>query len=101
MALVLTRASIPGWLTVYFLFSLGLTLHNKFVLLYFPFPWLLTAAHTLASTIGCLFLSHIGFFKPQKLTLKENMSMIAFSLLYTVNIAVSNVSLAMVTVPVL
>jgi len=37
---------------------------------------------------------------PARLTSKENLVMGAFSILYTINIAVSNLSLHLVTVPV-
>lgn len=37
---------------------------------------------------------------PARLTQKENLILGAFSVLYTINIAVSNISLQLVTVPV-
>lgn len=37
---------------------------------------------------------------PARLTQKENLILAAFSVLYTINIAVSNISLQLVTVPV-
>ena len=41
----------------------------------------------------------LGFFTTTKLTYRENLSLLAFSFLFTINIAISNVSLAMVSVP--
>ncbi|KAG9601539.1 TPT-domain-containing protein, partial [Aureobasidium melanogenum] len=88
-------------LGLYFLMNLGLTLYNKAVLGKFNFPWLLTTFHTTSAALGCwaimivapeqLKLSHVGR--------REQMVLAAFSMLFTVNIAISNVSLAMVSVP--
>ncbi|KAH0371696.1 TPT-domain-containing protein, partial [Aureobasidium melanogenum] len=88
-------------LGLYFLMNLGLTLYNKAVLGKFNFPWLLTTFHTTSAALGCwgimivapeqLKLSHVGR--------REQMVLVAFSVLFTVNIAISNVSLAMVSVP--
>jgi hypothetical protein len=88
-------------LSLYFLMNLGLTLYNKAVLGKFNFPWLLTTFHTTSAALGCwsimliapdqLKLSHVGR--------QEQMVLVAFSVLFTVNIAISNVSLAMVSVP--
>jgi hypothetical protein len=88
-------------LGLYFLMNLGLTLYNKAVLGKFNFPWLLTTFHTTSAALGCwsimliapdqLKLSHVGR--------QEQMVLVAFSVLFTVNIAISNVSLAMVSVP--
>lgn len=41
----------------------------------------------------------LGYFNASKLTRRENVALVAFSLLFTINIAISNVSLAMVSVP--
>jgi hypothetical protein len=41
----------------------------------------------------------LGYFHATKLTRRENLALVAFSLLFTINIAISNVSLAMVSVP--
>lgn len=41
-----------------------------------------------------------GMFEPRALSVSENAVLVAFSVLYTVNIAVSNLSLGLVTVPV-
>ncbi|KAI8348833.1 triose-phosphate transporter family-domain-containing protein [Choanephora cucurbitarum] len=89
------------WLALYFFFNLSLTLYNKIILaLYdFPFPWTLTAIHTLCGAIGSYSFWKADLFTPAALGEKENMVMLAFSVLYTINIAISNVSLNLVTVP--
>ncbi|KAI5263826.1 TPT-domain-containing protein [Aureobasidium subglaciale] len=79
-------------LGLYFVMNLGLTLYNKAVLNNFRFPWLVTTFHTSSAAVGCwLKLSHVGS--------REQLILAAFSVLFTINIAISNVSLAMVSVP--
>lgn len=89
-----------AWLILYFAFNLGLTLYNKFVLQGFPFAWTLTGVQMLSGSIGSRIALSRGYFTPATLTTKENLTMLAFSFLYTINIAVSNLSLHLVTVPV-
>lgn len=92
--------SSTAWLIYYFSFNLGLTIYNKRVLLGFPFPWTLTGVHTLASTFGSQVALNRGLFKAARLSRRDSLILVAFSILYTVNIAVSNLSLHLVTVPV-
>ena len=96
-------------LVVYFLLSLGLTIQSKMLLgkvrqntfthgtlayrWQFDFPYLLTAFHTGTTSIGCFALLRRGYFKPTKLGRKENFVLVTFSSLFTINIAISNVSL--------
>ncbi|KAH7101697.1 TPT-domain-containing protein [Auriculariales sp. MPI-PUGE-AT-0066] len=87
------------WLSAYFLFNLSLTLYNKMVLVKFPFPWTLTALHALCGSIGGYVLLEQGYYVPARTSSKDNLTLMAFSVLYTVNIAISNVSLQLVTVP--
>ncbi|KAK9446965.1 triose-phosphate transporter family-domain-containing protein [Limtongia smithiae] len=87
------------WLAIYFFFNLALTLYNKAVLGNFPFPYVLTGIHTLCGTLGCLYFYMRGAFTLTALTDRENLTLFLFSLLYTINIAISNVSLNLVTVP--
>ena len=54
--------SEPFWLTLYFLFNLGLTLYNKLVLVRFPFPYTLTALHAFSGTIGSYLAMELGYF---------------------------------------
>ncbi|KAL2753394.1 hypothetical protein ACRALDRAFT_2067993, partial [Sodiomyces alcalophilus JCM 7366] len=88
-----------AWLSTYFLCSLVLTLYNKLVLGVFPFPWLLTALHATCASVGCWGLLQLNYFSMSRLGRRENLILLAFSLLFTINIAVSNLSLAMVSVP--
>ena len=88
------------WLGLYFAFNLGLTLFNKGVLLRFPFPYTLTALHALCGSIGRHILLENGVFKRARLGTKETAGLVAFSVLYAINIVVSNISLHLVTVPV-
>lgn len=105
--------STPYWLGMYFFFNLGLTLFNKVVLVSFPFPYVsltkpfgsltlqtLTGLHALSGCAGCYIALERGAFTPARLTQHENLILAAFSVLYTINIAVSNISLQLVTVPV-
>lgn len=92
--------SLAFWLILYFCFNLGLTLYNKGVLIHFPFPYTLTALHAFCGTFGGLILLKIGAFVPAKLSDVDNLALVAFSILYTINIAVSNISLQLVTIPV-
>ncbi|ORZ14650.1 triose-phosphate transporter family-domain-containing protein [Absidia repens] len=89
------------WLGLYFFFNLTLTLYNKVILSLFdfPYPWTLTAVHTLCGAIGSFMFWKVDLFTPAQLGDRENMVMLMFSVLYTINIAISNVSLNLVSVP--
>lgn len=89
-----------SWLCLYFSFNLLLTLSNKSVLTSFPFPYTLTAIHALCSTVGGLFLRSYSFYVPKRLDFRSELVLVAFSFLYAINIAVSNISLHLVTIPV-
>ncbi|KAF9573444.1 UAA transporter [Mortierella alpina] len=88
------------WLAMYFCLNLTLTIYNKAILSTFNFkyPWTLTGIHTLCSGIGAYVMSRMGYFVPAQLGEQENMVMLMFSFLYTLNIAISNVSLSEVSV---
>ncbi|KAJ7151432.1 TPT-domain-containing protein [Mycena crocata] len=95
-----TPADSPSfWLAMYFCFNLGLTLYNKGVLVRFPFPYTLSALHAFFGTIGGTVLAQNGYFVPSRPSLREGVVLVAFSILYAINIVVSNVSLQLVTVP--
>ncbi|KAI9667517.1 MAG: UAA transporter [Bathelium mastoideum] len=96
--LVSTRAKLVG-LAGYFMLNLCLTIYNKAILGKFPYPWLITTLHTSFGAFGCSLLLARGHFKLTRLTMRSHAILVAFSFLYTVNIAMSNVSLAMVSVP--
>ncbi|GJJ16134.1 hypothetical protein Clacol_010414 [Clathrus columnatus] len=91
--------SEPFWLLLYFLFNLSLTLYNKLVLVRFPFPYTLTALHTFSGTLGSYLAMEFNYFTPSNLSKRETFLLSLFSLLYTINIAISNLSLQLVTVP--
>jgi hypothetical protein len=106
--------SPQAWLGLYFVLNLTLTLYNKSVLMHFPFPYTLTAIHALCGTIGTFVLLRLestenGTRSGSRLVApnlmpnlsgKELIVLFLFSILYTVNIIVSNASLRLVTVPV-
>lgn len=100
------------FLGLYFLLNLSVTLSNKALLktVYtrhhsssmerehankhqVSYPWLLTFSHTFSTSIGCTLLLVTGQMKLSRLSLRENLVLVAFSSLFTVNIAISNVSL--------
>ncbi|KAK4691895.1 hypothetical protein P7C71_g5202, partial [Lecanoromycetidae sp. Uapishka_2] len=103
------------FLSFYFATNLGLTLYNKFIMLtvsspksfetnlantaQHSSPYLLTALHCLAGVIGTQVLFLAGAFTIKPLTAKDKLKLTAFSILYTANIAISNASLDLVTVP--
>ena len=104
---VLSRCNIPTFmdtqafcLAVYLLFNLSLTLYNKMVLGHFPFPYTLTALHAFCGAVGGHLLLKGGVFASTHLDLGQNITLLAFSILYAVNIIVSNFSLQLVTIPV-
>ncbi|KAK3694181.1 triose-phosphate transporter family-domain-containing protein [Podospora appendiculata] len=95
---------VPGWtkisyLAVYFLCNISLTIYNKLILGQFGYPWLLTSIHAGSASIGCYILLMRGHFTLTKLSFHQNTVLVLFSILFTINIATSNVSLAMVSIP--
>jgi len=100
-----------AYLSLYFLLNILLTIYNKAMLgkvceflihsprnnlltsKKFAYPWLLTTLHTGSASIGCYVLVLRGIFKLTKLSRRDNTILITFSLLFTINIAISNVSL--------
>lgn len=88
------------WLVLYFCFNLSLTLYNKVVLVHFPYPYTVTALHALCGSVGGWGLLVQGFFVQKRLSTSDSMALVMFSVLYAMNIAISNVSLNLVTVPV-
>ncbi|KAG8872004.1 UAA transporter [Tulasnella sp. 332] len=87
------------WILAYFFFNMGLTLYNKAILVHFPYPYTMTALHTFCGTIGCIWARRAGYYTPAHLTSRQKFTLALFSILYTLNIAVSNLSLRLVTVP--
>lgn len=84
------------WISLYFFANLALTIHNKWILsrIHFSFPWLLTALHIGVSGVGALIALTVVYGKrPARLNRRQHLQLLLFSVLYAVNIAVSNVSL--------
>ncbi|KAE9369922.1 TPT-domain-containing protein [Stipitochalara longipes BDJ] len=88
-----------AYLGIYFLLNVSLTIYNKAVLGKFAYPWLLTALHTGSASIGCYILMLWRTFTLTRLSNRDNLILITFSFLFTINIAISNVSLSMVSIP--
>ncbi|KAF3386830.1 GDP-mannose transporter GONST5 [Penicillium rolfsii] len=86
-----------GWLSALLLFGMLLTVHNKFILEKFPCPWLLTGIHSIFSGLGTLLLLKLGYFKLSKLSTRDHLVLIAYSVLFSVNIFFSNYSLSLVS----
>jgi hypothetical protein len=88
------------WLVSYFVLNLVLTLYNKVLLGSFPYPYTLTATHALFGLVGGTCLRLRAVYQPKSLWGSDYVLLVAFSFLYSINIAVSNASLDIVTVPV-
>lgn len=88
------------WLILYFILNLALTLYNKVLLVTFPYPYTLTAIHALFGLAGGTSLRLRNVYRPKFLSGSDYIVLFVFSILYSVNIAVSNASLGLVTVPV-
>jgi hypothetical protein len=87
-------SSSYSWLVVYFAFNLVLTIYNKLVLAGgFPFPYMLTTVHCLFGTVGSSICLKNRVFTQARLTQSETIVIGLFSVLYAINIIVSNASL--------
>ncbi|KAI9828656.1 MAG: UAA transporter [Thelocarpon impressellum] len=95
------ESSIAKWiyLFLYFALNLGLTIYNKAVMDTFPQPYMLTALHAAFGCLGCTFLNRRGYYAMRHLSREETVVLVFFSMLYTLNISISNVSLNLVTIP--
>lgn len=88
------------WIFLYFAVNLILTIHNKWVLnrLNFNFPWILTALHVSVSGIGSFaFQKYMLRVPSTRISWAIHGKLLLFSVLYAVNIAISNVSLSYVS----
>lgn len=88
------------WVVLYFATSLALTIHNKWVLskLNFRFPWFLTALHISFSGAGSWLVCRYSPSIPSRQLDRDAwVRLLLFSVLYALNIAMSNVSLAYVS----
>ncbi|GAM89157.1 hypothetical protein ANO11243_071930 [Dothideomycetidae sp. 11243] len=86
-------------LTTYLALTIAITLSTKAVIQHLKTPWMLTALHSTFTAFGCNILLWSRGQKFTRLCLRDNLVMLAFSSLFTINIAVSNISLGMVSVP--
>ncbi|KAF7943833.1 uncharacterized protein EAE97_005903 [Botrytis byssoidea] len=86
-------------LIIYLALNLLLTLLNKIVLCQYPYPWLLTAWHALCSSMGTYVSRRLDSQNLEHRSQRKNYYILLFSILYTINIAVSNVSLGIMTIP--
>ncbi|CAE6541278.1 unnamed protein product [Rhizoctonia solani] len=91
-------AGVGTWLALYLACNLALTLHNKYILNDFPFPWLLTALHAFCAAVGSWICVWQGVFEPAPLNHPTTPLLALFSLLYSANIAASNASLQLVSI---
>ncbi len=84
-----------AYLAAYFACNVALTLYNKSILAgqLFPYPWLLTAIHAGSASLGCYVLELRGAVRRTELSRRDERVLLGFSVLFTMNIAVSNVSL--------
>ncbi|KAF8685153.1 TPT protein [Rhizoctonia solani] len=105
LAAGITRSRITGlganvgiWLALYLACNLALTLHNKYILNDFPFPWLLTALHAFCAALGSWICVWQGVFEPAPLNHPTTPLLALFSVLYSANIAASNASLQLVSI---
>ncbi|KAH9974085.1 triose-phosphate transporter family-domain-containing protein [Lactifluus volemus] len=87
------------WLVSYFVLNLALTLYNKVLLASFPYPYTLTATHALFGLVGGTCLRLRAVYQQKSLWGSDYVLLVAFSVLYSINIAISNASLDLVTVP--
>ncbi|ORY80392.1 hypothetical protein BCR37DRAFT_334637, partial [Protomyces lactucae-debilis] len=88
------------YLALYLVTNLGLTLYNKALLGSFPLPYFLTGCHTVSNVICIVLMKVTGGIELTKLSAYEWYLVMGFSVLYSANIAVSNLSLEMVPVPI-
>ncbi|KAF2152156.1 TPT-domain-containing protein [Myriangium duriaei CBS 260.36] len=86
-------------LALYLILNLALTLSTKAIFQHLKAPWLLTALHSTFAAVGCNVVMKWRGQTFTQLSRRDNLIIVAFSTLFTVNIAVSNVSLSMVSVP--
>ncbi|TGO37363.1 hypothetical protein BHYA_0099g00220 [Botrytis hyacinthi] len=71
----------------------------RLALIAYPYPWLLTAWHALCSSVGTNVSRRLNSQNLEHRSQRKNYYILLFSILYTINIAVSNVSLGIMTIP--
>lgn len=109
-----------AWLSALLVFGMLLTVHNKYILavvnilppsplcrgrwifkltpsIKYPCPWILTGIHSLFSWLGTFVLMKLGTFRLSTLSRRNHLVMIAYSVLFSINIFFSNYSLSLVS----
>ncbi|KAK5416717.1 hypothetical protein LTR06_002703 [Exophiala xenobiotica] len=103
-------------ISTYFILNLIVTVTNKQLLFHTSSPYLLTASHAFTTFVATSIISRLtsaatpshGLSQTQQTTtsveslrlpLRTHLILVAFSLLYTVNIALSNLTLGLVSLP--
>lgn len=88
------------YLTTWFLLNIVITLYSKavFSLYAFPCPLLLTTVHMICTAIGVFLCQAWNIFQPAQPTWTIAKTMLWFSVIFTVNIWLSNASLLAVSV---
>jgi hypothetical protein len=103
-------------ISTYFLLNLIVTVTNKQLIFHNSSPFLLTASHAFTTFVATSIISRLTSaatpshglsqaqqtttsVEPLRLPLRTHLILVAFSLLYTVNIALSNLTLGLVSLP--
>lgn len=100
-------------ISTYFLLNLVVTVTNKQLISHSSSPYLLTASHAFTTFVATSIISRLTPAAPShgssqtqqtthgslRLPLRTHLILVAFSLLYTVNIALSNFTLGLVSLP--
>eukprot|EP01066_Platyproteum_vivax_P016264 Platyproteum_vivax@DN7066_c0_g1_i2.p1 len=89
-----------GWLSMWFLLNVVITLYSKAVFLKynFPYPLIMTTIHMVFTALGVNVCGWIGIFEVKPLSDSAWRTMMWFSILFTVNIWLSNATLMAVSV---
>lgn len=89
------KAHAKLYLVVWFILNVGITLYCKaaFSFYKFPYPVLMTAIHVTFTYLGVLVCARTGVYKPARIDLETFKSLLWFSVVFTVNIWLSNASL--------
>lgn len=93
---MVSNTAMSFTLCVYFAINLALSISNKHTLNSFPYPWTITALHAATTYLGSRLFVSSGAISHQPRYSKPQVSQISiflFSSLFTINIAVSNLSL--------
>eukprot|EP01068_Selenidium_serpulae_P005319 Selendium_serpulae@DN3968_c0_g1_i5.p1 len=89
------KANANIYLVSWFLLNVGITLYCKaaFSFYKFPYPVIMTAIHVTFTYIGVWICARVGLYKPAPISRETFGSLLWFSVVFTVNIWLSNASL--------